>query len=587
MSAQFPPSSPLIGADSEVDPFRKPDAALQERGRNAGYPTPNPSSTTGRSSSPARFDSAHPFFPLDLSKKKSVVFSDTKTVHKYGDAVAINRDFNILNPDEAVMRIPITPTTTDAVLIGRSSKNCAYHINTKDKSISRVHFLVVAVPLTANPCGSHFILKCLGYNGCTVQIPRFCYVTQMSRNHYSIVEGTKPGDLSKVITNRSIKLDYNHTEFHMNRGESFSVPFQFDNILLDIRGNLILLNPVDIDEELTDEEAPELQHKATVSPTPALSQPKGPLFKIHEDLENAPVSTSTETPSTPQKLTASTTSYSSPNEDRAKSALPEPTTPKQHSSKHVVIQTKEPLTPKAKILNYEQSPVKLSSLTLPVTVSVRPAVLKDTTNTHASNPNSPYKQQKALPLFRRAHSEEPQHKRPFTQSHKEMPLESTTAENVDEKTESLDVENDGSLQPHKKKRKPNQLDEAMLLDRTVLDDVKNLIEIDNILINHLAFSRLSSTPASFLRTISKLTQNLSLRQIRVVLNGIECIGVIYRTGKDAAGKPLEEEYYYDLDKDHDLDRTQLVMSIKGNGGLRSCRKTHKQYYWKKPAPIKK
>ena len=50
--------------------------------------------------------------------------------------------------------------------------------------------------------------------------------------------------------------------------------------------------------------------------------------------------------------------------------------------------------------------------------------------------------------------------------------------------------------------------------------------------------------------------------------------------KDAAGQPLQEEYYYMPENDEDRERTTLVSNIKGHGGLRSCRKTHKQYYWK-------
>ena len=49
--------------------------------------------------------------------------------------------------------------------------------------------------------------------------------------------------------------------------------------------------------------------------------------------------------------------------------------------------------------------------------------------------------------------------------------------------------------------------------------------------------------------------------------------------KDAAGQPLQEEYYYMPENDEDRERTTLVSNIKGHGGLRS-QKTHKQYYWK-------
>ena len=73
-------------------------------------------------------------------------------------------------------------------------------------------------------------------------------------------------------------------------------------------------------------------------------------------------------------------------------------------------------------------------------------------------------------------------------------------------------------------------------------------------------------------------------ELRAWLANEPCIGVIYRKGKDAAGKPLEEEYYYDLENDPNQVRKFNVLSIKGGRtGLRSCRKTHKQYFWKKPA----
>ncbi|KAK7683957.1 hypothetical protein QCA50_012933 [Cerrena zonata] len=58
-SYQFPPSSPLAHGDlnegDSYDAFKKPSKGLTDdiRGR---YPTPNPSSTTGRSSSPTRYE---------------------------------------------------------------------------------------------------------------------------------------------------------------------------------------------------------------------------------------------------------------------------------------------------------------------------------------------------------------------------------------------------------------------------------------------------------------------------------------------------------------------------------------------------
>ena len=77
---------------------------------------------------------------------------------------------------------------------------------------------------------------------------------------------------------------------------------------------------------------------------------------------------------------------------------------------------------------------------------------------------------------------------------------------------------------------------------------------------------------------------LTREEVRALLTNEPCVGVIYRQGKDAAGKPLEEEYYYDLENDPNQERKFTVQSIKGGRtGLRSCRRTHKQYFWKRPA----
>lgn len=212
--------------------------------------------------------------------------------------------------------------------------------------------------------------------------------------------------------------------------------------------------------------------------------------------------------------------------------IAEPTTPKPAQLKSQPIETPKTF----KIFQDEFTiPVRSSSIS-PVSQEKRDNVLTDKTN-----------------IKRRATSEEPQ-------SQQQQPL--------------------------KKKKKIIRKQQTPELDNSVME-LPNLSEIQNILINHLAFSRLSSTPASFLNTISVLTSKLSLSQIRSILHNLKPIGVIYRQGKDAAGKPLEEEYYYMPENDDDKERTILVANVKGHGGLRSCRKTHKQYYWKKPAPIKK
>ena len=111
----------------------------------------------------------------------------------------------------------------------------------------------------------------------------------------------------------------------------------------------------------------------------------------------------------------------------------------------------------------------------------------------------------------------------------------------------------------------------------------NCEEIQHVLSNYLAFASVQQVPFSHLRTCSGIISSLSQKELRALLRAERSIGVIERHGRDAAGNPLEEEYYYDLENDEDRDRQRLVSSVKGGRvGLRACRKTHKQYFWKKP-----
>ncbi|EAS34227.3 transcription factor Tos4 [Coccidioides immitis RS] len=115
--------------------------------------------------------------------------------------------------------------------------------------------------------------------------------------------------------------------------------------------------------------------------------------------------------------------------------------------------------------------------------------------------------------------------------------------------------------------------------------------IQNHIINQLAFSRLSSTPFSTIvknlpsDLIGKLSSERALVPTIAVISIIEstrCIGKVRREGKDAAGKPLESEYYYIPDMDQDENRKEAVVNGLRKPGLRNCRKQHKQYYWRKP-----
>lgn len=107
--------------------------------------------------------------------------------------------------------------------------------------------------------------------------------------------------------------------------------------------------------------------------------------------------------------------------------------------------------------------------------------------------------------------------------------------------------------------------------------------IRNHAINQLAFSRLSSTPFSTI--LSNLppglvqkdgsTEGITASELRSILDSTKCIGKVTREGKDAAGKPLESEYYYIAEFDEDQMRREAVVNDLRKPGLRNCRKQHK------------
>lgn len=116
------------------------------------------------------------------------------------------------------------------------------------------------------------------------------------------------------------------------------------------------------------------------------------------------------------------------------------------------------------------------------------------------------------------------------------------------------------------------------------EDDEHRATIRNHTVNQLAFSRLSSTPFSTI--LNNLPPGVwkrdgsgdkvaSKAEIRAILDSTKCIGKVQREGKDAAGKPLESEYYYIPDFDEDDMRREAVVHDLRKPGLRNCRKQHK------------
>lgn len=129
---------------------------------------------------------------------------------------------------------------------------------------------------------------------------------------------------------------------------------------------------------------------------------------------------------------------------------------------------------------------------------------------------------------------------------------------------------------------------------------RNESPIKNHVINQLAFSRLHSMPLSTIHSnlpaelkaaaasFEKSKANggdqeeledadaaLTDADLKQLLEAIPCVGEITRSGKDAAGKQLENEYYYVPEMDDNAMRRDTVKASMGSTSLRAVRKNHK------------
>jgi len=152
------------------------------------------------------------------------------------------------------------------------------------------------------------------------------------------------------------------------------------------------------------------------------------------------------------------------------------------------------------------------------------------------------------------------------------------------------------LQPQQKKKKVlKDVSESPKRESPVATKKKDSVPkkqiqespVKNHVINQLAFSRVHAMPLSIihsnlpadLKTCTGLgiseEEGLTDSDLRRVLHSIPCVGEINREGKDAAGKPLENEFYYVPEMDDNIVRRDAVLGGRGGTGLRSVRKNHK------------
>lgn len=106
------------------------------------------------------------------------------------------------------------------------------------------------------------------------------------------------------------------------------------------------------------------------------------------------------------------------------------------------------------------------------------------------------------------------------------------------------------------------------------------LEMGNVIVNNVAFSRQSAVPFGSIRRANPQFQNYSKSQLQEFIRSLDCIGVIEGGVEDTTGRKAEDEYYYIPQKDKSEERRNAVQNCKGHRSLRNCRKTPKQYFYR-------
>lgn len=531
---QFPPSSPIRGVEqTKTNPFFQPSseadfhkfqlkpvpaASHSTTTNNNEYPTPFPSSSTGRSSSPVRED-IRDSPPLNTSPPRINDFTDHSPSKTFESEVPLYKP-----SAEAPVPIVLSQDCVKPMVIGRKS-SCDVVLPNKPK-ISRKHALV-----TYLSSSKQIKLKCVGSNGLVVLLPKRykCKLVKLSHKGKNVIndtEGTEYAlveDPSCIIPFRNDKIvaDVELTSFVLLKNESVIMPY-IQGTTIDFRdaeGILSVKKQRKRHSYVVRKPVLKMQHSSGSELTDFSSTSSSPLRHLIVSNKSTPVSLHKFGNPEPYGVSVNT-KFTTPTNSSAKiSAQLSPKTPMKMANKEL----------------------KKSAQHTPVAMHT-------------------YDKQVKKPL-----GESTSNKRP----HENSP-------------------NDKKLHDHGVKQKKLKKEQKRLTKEEILAQMKakniDIQDLTNVFINHLAFANVQQTPLFQLQNVSSKTAELSRSELRALLGSIECIGIIYRQGKDAAGKPLDEEYFYDLENDNDSDRRNLVTSLKGGrSGLRSCRKTHKQYFWKKPA----
>lgn len=627
----MPPSSPP-GLPSFVDhePNGKGHVASRRLHdlNDMNYPTPAPTSSLGlRSSSPP----LAPYVEEEIeedddeddtpNQREQFVKHFSKEEHtsttfvKKTSLAEFSASFENTSSTSkgTIIRIP---KSGGEVTVGRSSQSCDFALSSKNKLISRVHVCIAYFPVE-----NSVTFTCVGWNGCKVTVPEFITV-KSSNLENSEVHG------DKLVVCETVSNGF--TDYILPKGQQIEVNY-VEGISIDVRGEYATLEIDDSQDQTFPETSKERSplkpiFKDTISNSSNAVPKEGDNLKKSNASEEKEISLH-KAALIPSSLFKAEISSTQPENEHTDTLQKNPkiSTPRPWE--------KPPSEPSLGTKNLNH---RLKEAPLPKKSSHEMMKVHSPGRRHPTTASLPKKPSSSFPFKelgkKKSHTEDSQlHKRTSSAALLDSKLPSTKRVAADNHAsdvntpriklvaralipkeeapaiskaipldppkvdDSIEVPNHDTLEhtpiaEHIAEPTNETTDSQCDLTPEALDkEIANLdlAKLSNLICNHLAFSRLSSTPLSTLRASSPSLGPLSKKLLRHLLRDgkfIPSVGVIYRQGKDAAGKPLEEEYYYMAENDTDADRKAMVEQLRGRGGgLRACRKTHKQYFWKKPA----
>ncbi|SCU95705.1 LAFA_0G01750g1_1 [Lachancea sp. 'fantastica'] len=603
MSAQYPPSSPIASFRyDENDPFYQPAekesiATLNFFKKKVGvsnhvaqYPTPNPSSTLGVSS---------PLKTGDKLASSSQTPSECEFEQELRQEIDSSRSLRLTRS----LDIPLDSRVETRVSVGRKNNLCDV-VLPRHKNVSRLHAFV-----TYSPTTKQVKVECKGTNGLIVVFPvklnlKLAVSAQYS-NTYRLVDES----CSEItLATKEVVRDTNLTSFVVLQGETVYMPYVEDTKIdfRQIECKLVLKEfPEDHYDDLHNETETEDELQAlNITSDDFPQEPLTPPRKMVPVSQSLKPSWQPNHSETKQDVAAQTTHTNLEiTEKRNGNSNETPTGHAREAKNDEFVAAATNASTEKSIATAASSvpPIKETEMSKLEGSQETPKLAKKSLKTlksakdlnaqpvHQSQPNDATKAKTnncTAPFQKKHITVTPElHQTPQKQKDSSRNSQETTPHN--EAHKNLRRRKYTSPSPKKNHKRKNKPQQPTFSSESVILQMESrgvaTLDLQHVLANHLAFSNVQQVPFSQLQDVNSTISKLKPFELRALLKAEKCIGVIYREGKDAAGKPLDEEYYYDLENDSDNNRRQLVSSLKGGRtGLRNCRKVHKQYFWKKP-----